>query len=236
MLKLILISSLLFFTGCTKSITYDLNGIKPDAATNLRELSISIETLRDVRKDWSMYKEELFYQDYPNDVECLNLENKYGNISPSEKISALLAKHFAAKKTFKKVFLNHNDSADLILTGDFASFAAHASLDEGKRYAQNVGMHFGLIGSLVSAAVTANNKSIFDYSISYRNIIVKDRKNNTICTIGEFCTTEHIQISAVTDCDDVYGLLNDKLKIHNDNFINKLLAEISRGLSQAPKT
>jgi hypothetical protein len=97
-------------------------------------------------------------------------------------------------------------------------------------------MHFGLIGGLVSAAVTAGNKSNFDYSISFRNMVVKDRKNTIICSIGEFNTTEKTQISAVTDCDVVYDLLNGKLKNHNDNFIKKLLSEISRGLAQAPKT
>jgi hypothetical protein len=112
MRKIILISSLLFFTGCTKSITYNLDGIKPDPAINLKELSISIETFTDVRKDWSMYKDEIFYEDFPNDVECLNLEKKYGNNNPSEKISTLLAKHLAVKKTFKKVYSNHSDSAD----------------------------------------------------------------------------------------------------------------------------
>ncbi|MEK7391323.1 MAG: hypothetical protein AAB214_02050, partial [Fibrobacterota bacterium] len=110
---------------------------------------------------------------------------------------------------------------------DFSSFAISAELNQEARSAQMSGASFGLVGAALSAIATSSMTSKSEYEIAYRNIRVIDKAGKELYRIPEFVSREpETDIAAVTDCRQVYELLNNRLKIHNERLIEKLVNEL----------
>jgi hypothetical protein len=219
-------AGVLLCTGCSPSINYSVSGAHAIENKSLGQLTLSIQPLVDKRKALSYFKEELFDRRGGTDEECYNFEFRYKKIIPAEKMSLMLAKHLDSSRLFKKVTYNNKESADLFLAGDIISFAGRTNVNETARTTKAVGSQFGLIGAVVSTGAVATMKSFFDLEIKYSNIVVSDKKGNILYNIPEFTTNEQKEIGAVTNCAQVYGLLNAELKKHNQKLIDKIAAEM----------
>jgi hypothetical protein len=240
--------------GCTSPvINYTLDDTK--SALNesyknrinsgkLYHLSLSIQPFADERKSKSYLKNEIFKQDNNNEVECYNREYKYGKLIVSDTMTELLANHINTMKIFKEVYFNDKEKADLYMTGKITSFAAHYTVDREswkgevlKGVIIGTGVQFGLVGGLLagaSAGVLPPNKSFYDYEIKYENIVIYDQKGNILYKLPEFTSRgrEELSQGPASSCDNsmFYYTLNDKLKCHNDQFIEKICNDLAKKL------
>jgi hypothetical protein len=46
-----------------------------------------------------------------------------------------------------------------------------------------VGSQFGSIGGIASAVAVSKMKSDLDYEITFRNVVVRDKQGNIVCTV-----------------------------------------------------
>lgn len=221
-----------FIGGCSHTISYRLSDISPMNVSELKGLSISIQTFKDLRRTNSKYKSEIFESGNTRSDDCYNEESGYNEKNTGSSLCDILAEHLSMTRVFKKVYRNNNDSSDLSMAGELPSFEAYTMLNHSAIVAQSIGAQFGLVGGLVSAAVAENMRSDFDYVIKYQNIVVTDKHGNIICNIGEYRSAESMQVPAVASCSVIYNLLNGKLKAHNDEFIKALIDATLRGSRQ----
>lgn len=190
--------------------------------------AIAIDSFVDLRAESSPHREEIFEQeeaDYQR--ECFNKEKNYDKPPPIRQMQIAFGKHLKSKGLFKSVTLPVQPGTDLRLRLEVSSFAISAELNQEARSAQMSGASFGLVGAALSAIATSSMTSKSEYEIAYRNIRVIDKAGKELYRIPEFVSREpETDIAAVTDCRQVYELLNNRLKIHNERLIEKLVNEL----------
>lgn len=220
--------ALTLFASCAAPrIQYPLmleNRKNPD----LGMISIAIDSFVDRRAELSSYRKEVFEQDDADyRLGCFNKEKNYDQPTPSRQLQIAFGKHLKATGLFKSVTLPIRPETDLILRLEVASFAIGAELNDEARRTQMSSGSFGLVGGIVGAIAISSMKSMAESEIVYRNIRVLDKTGNQLLFLPEFVSKEpETEIAAVTDCVQVYELLNAKLKVHNERLIQTIAAEL----------
>ncbi len=248
LLKVIAVSIIsLFIISCTPLITYNLDDTKNTNLNyekiirnyKLSKLTLSVQPFQDYRKSNSYMKEEIFNNENKSKskTECYNWEYRYGKLIISDTISELLANHFDSMEIFKKVYFNEKEQADLYMTCNLISFAAHTNVNKDAKKAavvQVAGASFGLIGAVVATAAAGHiEQSYYDYEMKYANVVVYDKKGKIVYQLPEFISNGRRQIPPVSSCDNLnfFIFVNEELKWHNDLFIEKISDELSKVLN-----
>jgi hypothetical protein len=230
--------SFLGLIRCAPTINYNLNGITSIKNIDLGKITISVQPFTDSRKDTSYLSGKIFDTAQKNDFECYNLQIKYGKLVVGNQMAKVLSMHLDSLKVFKTVFFNNKDAADLILNGNVSCFAAHSQINQSAQNAEKIGMAlgpvFGIMGLVSSVGLNGiliGMKSNIDYEIKYTNIMVSDKNGNTIYEIPEYLTKANKKIRAVTDCGEIFGIINAELKEHNTKLLSKIVKELPKSLN-----
>lgn len=229
MKKIPALAILLLLAGCSAPIQYSMRGIAKEHGTRRRNLTVRVEPFADKREEGDApYKEQIFnILGAGEGPECFNFEKNYARKpKPADELTRLFAAHLDSARAFQSVQLGGESRADLKLSAEIASFAMHATINEEAQTTETKGMRFGLVGALMTASANDGKLSSADSEIRYSNIRLTTADGLVVVSIPEFATRDSGEIAAVTQCFQLYPLINERLRKHNIAVIDSLLHQL----------
>lgn len=221
--KMILLTAIAVLTSCTinQRILYPTKDIQTIQDQELSTLVLDIEEFTDHRKE-NPDNDILFTSSkdvvIDGKTRCINSEKNYKIEPVTLQLSKMLVEHLNVRNSFKKVVLNKKDTADYYIRGDLRNFYGNQKFSTSAA----VGAQFGLIGALATAGVKTDGKIVFEIN----DIIIYDKNNNVIKSIGSFKREYVGDFPADAYCWCMFQNVNIKLKEYFTELIGTVESEI----------
>lgn len=222
--KFILVSTLFGgLVGCAinQPIRYETSNIAPSSVTQLKDITLSVESFADNKKDVNE-NGIVFVEGRETKIGdkrvCINSEEHYNKEPAAKQITLTVSEHLKQRGAFKDVLVDSKAAADFQLQGAVRQFYGQQDFS----YAAAVGSQFGLIGALV----TMNSTTPGIIKIEFTDLKLVDKNGTPVETLKDISKIFEGEFPADAYCWQVYWNANLKLKevvdVLADNIEKKL--------------
>lgn len=214
-----------FISGCSSTfpIKYSLDDVTKSEYV-LPKTTIAVLPVKDFRSTRKM-NEILFstkgkMTEYEGRTVCLNSESLYKTEEIGNQVTTLLTAHLSKKYPNLEIVDPAESTADYQISsglGDFFSI-------QDRSTAAALGAQFGILGALMTSKVT----SVGEISISFEEILIRDKEGQTVSDIGTITKNWAGDFDVDGYCASPYTNINQKLKIIVEELVNTLGSEIEK--------
>lgn len=234
--KLVLsILSFAALAGCAMNqpIRYNIGDIAPSSVTQLKEMTLSVESFSDNRRDVND-NGVVFVEGRETTIGgkrvCVNSEEHYNKEPVSMQITMAISKHLKQRAAFKDVLVDSKSSADFQLQGAIRQFYSQQDFS----YTAAVGAQFGLVGALL----TMNSTTPGIIKIEFTDLRLVDNNGNQVKVLENVTKIFEGELPAGAYCWHAFWNANKKLREVVDALaesVEKNLAEIVSRKTDIPK-
>jgi hypothetical protein len=225
--KLVLVSILFSgFVGCTinQPIRYITTDIQPSSVTQLKGLTLSVESFADKRRDVNE-NGIVFVEGRETKINdkrvCINSEEHYNKEPAAKQITVAVSEHLKQRGAFKDVLVDSKTSANFQLQGAIRQLYGQQDFS----YAAAVGSQFGLIGALA----TMNSTTPGIIKIEFTDLKLVDKNGTPVRMLQDVSKSFEGEFPADAYCWQIFWNTNLKLK----EVVDVLADEIEKNLSDS---
>jgi len=204
---LIFIAACCFFS-CSHTIQYSRKGIPTAPASLTQKVKITILPFDDYRREYSAFRQWLFGDSIPKKNMCYNSEKGYGDVSIPATISRSIIGHLEAKNAFAEVYYDSIEGVDFGIHAKIRSFVGKTALPNKQTAA-------------------TSQTTLFNYEIEYFDITIFTNTNDTIAQIPRIISKSEVKVPYFRKCSQLYELVNQHLRSHNDMFCDSVISRIN---------
>jgi len=225
--KLILVGLLLsVLVGCAlnQPIRYKTSDIMPSSATQIKGITLSVESFADNRR--SVSENGIVFVEGRQAMMgekrvCINSEEHYIKEPVARQITVVVSEHLKQRGAFKDVLVDSKASADFQLQGSIRQFYSQQNFSHAKA----IGAGFGLIGALATMNITTTPGII---RIELTDLKLVDKNGTPVRTLKDISKTFEGEFRVDAYCWQVFRNANLKLK----EVVDLLAEDIERSLSE----
>lgn len=235
MIMMCVVAMIISSCAMTHKVRYDMSDIAPAKTKTLEQYVLDIQPIEDIRKDtwaniilWGDSRKIYLEQKQ----QCVNIEKHYDNGVISTEITQLIAEHIKVKGYFKDVTINRKESADFRVSGKLEQFFGRREFSTTGQTTSMTSFQFGAIGTAIGSLINAAMSAPGEVVIVFKNIEIRDRSGKLISSIDELRFQETKDMRLDGNCWNVYGYVDDGLKIINEYMAGKISSAISAHIAE----